>query len=170
MRSSSGLLLVGGIITTTARQAGGPYQGEPLWQKSFSTPPAASCSGRFRKCWSEIRTNRTGGRAFFAEIEVRFGLAPLYRTINDGLYKQCIPYEGHEDFLGTDRMPENLKPKRELKFGDKVRAWDDWEEDMLSIKRVGIFVGVENGAPYPYRVLDAETKRIVPFQYCEHAS
>lgn len=107
---------------------------------------------------------------FFAEIEVRFGLAPLYRTINDGLYKQCIPYEGHEDFLGTDRMPENLKPKRELKFGDKVRAWDDWEEDMLSIKRVGIFVGVENGAPYPYRVLDAETKRIVPFQYCEHAS
>lgn len=92
-----------------------------------------------------------------------------YRMISGIMYRLCIPYEGHEDFLGNNRKPDYPKPKREFKFGDKVRAWDDWEEDMLSIKRVGIFVCEENGAPYPYSVLDAETKRIVPFQYCEHA-
>lgn len=100
---------------------------------------------------------------FLAEIEVRFGSAPLYRTINDGLYKQCIPYEGYENFIGSARMPEYPKLKRELKFGDKVRAWND----NMPTKRVGIFACMVDSDHYPYKVLDAEIEWILPFQYCE---
>lgn len=129
----------------------------------FHTP-----SGFMLRPFQEVLVRDTDDQSwrpdFLAEIEVQFGSAPLYRTITDDLYKQCIPYEGHEDFLGNARMPKYPKPKRELQFGDKVRAWDD---DLSSQEQTYIFICKNEDAFYLYKVFDEKNNKIKMFKYCE---
>lgn len=82
-----------------------------------------------------------------------------YISINGTSWRDCIPYKGNEDLLGTTNKPNCQK---KLKFGDKVMVrhyhCHEWKK--------AIFIEMLVSGK-PYNVLTKEEKKIECFGLCK---
>ena len=77
---------------------------------------------------------------------------------DDMVWEMCVHYEGNDHLLGTRNNPE-----QKFKFGQKVRVWDDKEDEKIN----AIFHKYLKGEPYKYIALCKDNMTTTSWKHCE---
>ena len=76
-------------------------------------------------------------------------------------WKQCIPYKGNEDLVGTDKSPKC--EREELTFLQKVTAWNS---GLGAVRGYFLDKITFEGGKIQYKVINSKNKDAEYFQYC----
>lgn len=82
----------------------------------------------------------------------------------EGIWEQCIPYEGNEHLVGTSNSPTPPEPEQKFVFGDKVEVSDDFSNWYRAIY---LFHRQEQG--FPHAAIREEKSTPAFWKHCRKA-
>ena len=116
----------------------------------------------FQRVMVRENNNQSWIAALFSNAVILNGLIYYKTSGGYGAWRQCIPYEGNEKYLGKTDTPIPLET--EFQFGEKVEVRDEIQDDWMP----AIYVCRELSHT-SYKVICKGSSHTSSYIYCRHA-